>query len=193
MSAAVNPLLPFRPLGTIPQEAIDDLPKVIGPHTPLFANAYDFQQGRILNTWNWFAFLVPYFWCWYRKMPQVAVLVLALEIMLGWILPTMGASQAAVLVGLVGLRIFYGLVGVGYYVAHSLIQVRAIQANTKNVADRQLAYSHAGGTSLPMVALGFVVYMMASLVLAHLEERGYLTPLLAPHLAEAPPSVPASG
>lgn len=180
MSLAVNPIQPFLRQGTIPQDAIDDLPRLIGQHTKLFANGYDFERGQIVNTWNWFAFIVPYFWCWYRKMPEAAMAILALEVVLVYVLPTFGASAFAVMVGLLALHIFYGLVGIGYYVGNSLLRVKAIQAATSNQAERDLAYQRFGGTSLPMVAVGLVVHMLASIALMTLVEEGRLGSVLVP-------------
>lgn len=141
--------------------ALHDLVRFIGPNAASYI-ARPTTRGALpwswLARWHWPACLVTVPWLFYRKMYAGGLILVALPVVLGLIVPGGLFFGWTLVIGLVA-----GLFGRQWYLDHAARRIADTRRNFRAGAYRNAFLRHAGGVSIPGAILGCAIEVASAM------------------------------
>lgn len=135
--------------------ALHDLVRFIGPNAASYIARSATRRTppwSWLDRWHWPACLVTVPWLFYRKMYAGGLILVALPVLLGLVVPG-GLFLGWTLV----IAIVAGLFGKQWYLDHATRRIEDALQNFPAGAPRNAFLRHAGGVSIPGAVLGCAI------------------------------------
>lgn len=135
--------------------ALHDLIRFVGPNAASYIARSTTRRAlpwSLLDRWHWPACLVTVPWMFYRKLYAGGLILVALPVLLGLVVPGGLFLGWTVVIGLVA-----GLCGKQWYLDHAARRIENARQNFQAGAPRNAFLRHAGGVSIPGAILGCAI------------------------------------